>query len=221
MEKDLLRRIFKYPVSCSKCLDGPGHLLSHLLGRNLREVTQKITLFGKIQLEGRYMLVTCIIMSTLDEDETFSLAGFSPEVDEYIVRTLEEEIHEVMSSQFLLLVMIWNTLADGKWWSLGDLGGIVVGLRKALRLPYDPKATLVLGPLSLNLLHRGNDFLVKEYGTFAERELIKREITITSHLLLTNLAVRSIFGRLNSQQISCAQAVGDVPPALGWLPPYD
>jgi hypothetical protein len=220
MKKDLLRGMFRYPISCYECLDGPGHLAFHLLSGGFI-VTQKITLFGKIPLEGRYMRVTCIILSSLDEDETFSLASYTPTIDEYFLRTLEEDIHEVTSSQFLLVVMIWNTLADNGWWSVRDLGGIVLGVRKALRLPYDPKATLVLGPLSLILLRRTNELLVKEYGTLAERELFKRETTITSHLLLTNLAVRSIFGRLNSHQISCAQAVGDVPPALGWLPPYE
>jgi hypothetical protein len=222
MKKDLLRGIFRYPVPCYKCLDGPGHLLSHLLGREFFAVSQKITLFGKIQLEGRAMLVTCIIMSALSEDGTFSLASYFPGVDRYILRTLEEDIRETISSQFLLLIMIWNNLERGfRWRLLNNLAAIVVGIHRALRLSHDPKATFILGPLSLELLRLESDLSTQGFWPFSERELVRGEARIASQLLLTNLAVRSIFGRLNSHRISCAQATGDVPPALGWLPPYD
>jgi hypothetical protein len=222
MKKDLLRGIFRYPVPCYKCLDGPGHLLSHLLGREYFAVTQKITLFGKIKLEGRPMQVTYIIMSTLSEDETFSLASYFPGVNKYIIRTLNEDIYETISSQFLLLVMIWNSLEGVfKLILLNNLAAITVGIRQALRLPHDSKATFILGPLSLELLRLENDLSRRQYWSFTERELVRREARITSQLLLTNLAARLIFGRLNSHRISCAQATGEVQPALGWLPPYD
>jgi hypothetical protein len=221
MQKGHLQRMFRYPVPCYECFDGPGHLISHLLSGHQLHVTQDVTLFGKIPLKGRYMRVLFIMLSTLSGDETFTLAGYFPKVDEYILQTLEEDIHEIARSQYLLFVMIWNTLANTAWWSPKEIGGIVVGVRKALRLPYDSKATFILGPLSMKLLRIGKDLARGAYGGLAERELVKREITITSQLLLANLASRSIFGRLNSHQISCAQAVGDAPPALGWLPPYD
>jgi hypothetical protein len=222
MRKDLLRGIFRYPVPCYKCLDGPSHLVSHLLDGKYSQVTQKITLFGKIQLEGRGMRVICIIMSTLSEDETFSLASYFPGVDRYILRTLEEDIHETISSQLLLLVMIWNGLEGGfEWGLLEDLAAIVGGIRRALRLTHDPKATFILAPLSLELLRLESNLSRQASWLFAERELVRGEARITSQLLLTNLAARLIFGRLNSHRISCAQATGDVQPALGWLPPYD
>jgi hypothetical protein len=213
INKDHLRRIFKYPVPCLECLDAPGHLVSHLLSGPYFEVTQRITILGKIQLKGQTLQVPCIIMSTLSENRAFSLAHYFPEANEYIIRTLEEEIHEITSSQFLLLVMIWNTLEQFRYHLPREVGAIVVGICKALRLPYDPKATLILGPLSLKLQRIGNGLSAAGYGL--------AEVTITSHLLLTNLAIRSIFGRLNSHRISCAQAVGEVQPALGWLPLYD
>jgi hypothetical protein len=218
INKDHLRRIFKYPVPCLECLDAPCHLVSHLLSGPYFEVTQRITVLGKIQLKGQTLQVPCIIMSTLSENMAFSLAHYFPDANEYIIRTLEEEIHEITSSQFLLLVMIWNTSLDfgHRIW---EVGAMVVGIRKALRLPYDPKATLILGPLSLKL-QRVRDLVAKEFPSI-ERDIVRREVTITTQLLLTNLALRLIFGRLNSHQISCAQAVGEVQPALGWLPPYD
>jgi hypothetical protein len=167
------------------------------------------------------MLLTWIILGTLSEDEMCSLAGYFPEVDEYILRTLEEEIHNIINSQFLLLVMIWNTLEEARPSLPVNIGAIVGGIRKALRLPHDPKATFILGPLSLKLLRLESDLYTQGYRPFAGRELVRGEARITSQLLLANLAVRSIFGRLNSHRISCAQAVGGVQPALGWLPPYD
>jgi hypothetical protein len=220
MKKDLLRRIFKYPVPCYECLDGPGHLVSHLLSGYQVRVTQRVTLFGKMLLEGRQMPVTCVIMSTLPEDETFSLAHYFLNADEYILRTLEEEIRKIIGCQFPLLLMVWNTLKQAEW-SPVLLGAIVVGISKALRLPYDPRATHILGPLSLMLLRVRNNVAARGYGSFAERELVEGEAIITSQFLLTNLAARSIFGQLNSRRIFCAQAVGNVQPALGWLPPHD
>lgn len=213
--------MFTYPVLCPVCLDGPGHLVFHLLDVHCFTVTQKITLFEKVPLEGRIMPFIWIIMTTLFEDETLSLAGYFAEVDQGILRTLEEKIHEIASSQFLLLVMIWNTLEPfGLQWP-ENVGAIVVGIGKALRLPYDPRATPILRPLSLKLRHIRNNLSARGYGSFAERELVAGETIITDQLLLTSLAVRSIFGRINSRFISCAQAVEDVQPALGWLPPYD
>jgi hypothetical protein len=221
MEKDLLRRMFKYPVSCYKCLDGAGHLVSHLLNGHMFKVTQSITLFGKIPLKGRHMSVTCIILSSLSEDEMFSLAGYFPGVDRYILQTLEEDIHEIIRSQLLLLIMIRNTLEEIETSPLEGLAAIVVGIRHALRLPHDSKATFIFRPLSLGLLRFESDLSRQRGWSFAQRELVRGEARISSQLLLTNLAARSIFGRLNSRRISCAQATGDIPPALGWLPPYD
>jgi hypothetical protein len=213
--------MFKYQVPCDKCLDGPGHLVPHLLPRNNFKVTQTVTLFGKIRLEGRYMPVTCIIMSTLGEDETFSLAGYFLHVDKYILRTLEEEIHEIISSQFLLLVMVWNTLESHHVVLPEDAAAIIVGTRKALQRPYDSRSTIILAPLSLKILHLRDMISAQGFGTFTEREVVKEEATITIHLMLTSLATRLIFSGQNGRRIFCARAVGDVPAAVGWLAPYD
>jgi hypothetical protein len=221
MKQDLLQRMFKYPVPCYKCLDGPGHLVSHLLRDYGFYVTQKVTLFNKIPLEGRYLQVTYIIMSTLDEDETFSLAGYFPNVEEYILRILEEDIKEVVCSQFPLLVMAWNNLTELLWMSPEEFAAIIVCIRKALQRPYDSRSTIILPALSPKLLHLRDDLLAKGYGAFAEREIIKKEATVTINLMFTNLATRSIFGGQNGRRIFCARAVGDGPAASGWLAPYD
>jgi hypothetical protein len=89
-KQDYLQHVFTYQVPCYECLDGLGHLISHLLSGHIFRVTHDILLFGEISLKGRYMQVTSIIMGTLDEDETFSLAGCLHGVDEYILRILED-----------------------------------------------------------------------------------------------------------------------------------
>jgi hypothetical protein len=221
LKKDLLQRMFRYPVPCPECFDGPGHLVSHLLNGHSFFVTQKVALFGKMQLEWRYMPATCIIMSTLDEDETFSLAGYLPDADGYILRTLEEEIHEIISSQFLILAMLWNTLGNVYVAFPGRLAAIIVGIRKALQLPYDSRSTIILAPLSLKMLRLRDELLAVGHGAFAEREVIKEEATVTINLMLTSLATRSIFGGQNGRRIFCARATGGGPAAVGWLAPCD
>jgi hypothetical protein len=212
--------MFEYPVPCYGCLDGPGHLVSHLMGRKYTEVTQKITLLGKVPLEGRYMQFDCIILSTLDEDETFSLSHYFPKLDEYILRTLEENIHEITRSQFLLLVAIWNIFKGPMRKEPAYAAAIIVGIRKALQRPHDPRSTVILAPLSVNILNFTGIVCASGVGTFAEREVIKKEATVTSNLMLSSLAARSIFGRQNGQRIFCARAVGDSQAAVGWLTPY-
>jgi hypothetical protein len=222
MNKDLVQRIFKYPVPCNGCLDGPGHLVSHLLNlAGYVEVHQKVTLFGKIPLRGRVMPVILAIIGTLSDGETLSLANYFSAAEDHILRTLEEDIRQVLSSQFHVLVMLWNALEQWEPSYPEDTGAILIGIRRALQLPYDSRSTVILAPLSLKIAHLRTISSARGRGAFAEREVIKQQANATIRLVLTTLAVRSIFGRYNSQRIACARAVGDGQPAAGWLKPYD
>ena len=141
MRKDHLQRMFKHPVPCYGCLDGPGHLIAHLLSGHVFEVTQRMTLYGKMSLKGLYMPVTCIIMGALSGDESFSLAVYFPKVDEYILEKLEEEIHKITGSQFLLLIMTWNTLESVPVVYPVHVASIILGIRNALLCPTGYSST--------------------------------------------------------------------------------
>jgi hypothetical protein len=222
MTKDYLQRMFKYPVPCYGCLDGPAHLVSHLLSfANFIEVNQEVTLFDKIPLQGRFMPVILAIISTLFDDEALSLANYLPGAEEYILRTLEGDIRKILSSQFHLLVMLWNTLEQLALTFPENIGAILVGIRRALQLPYDSRSTAILSPLSLKIARLRDISSATVRTTIAERDVIKDEANATRWLVLTTLAVRSIFGRYNWHRIACARAVGDDQPALGWLKPYE
>jgi hypothetical protein len=222
MKQDLLRRIFTYPVPCYGCLDGPGHLASHLLHfAGYVEVNQELTVFGKIPLKGRSMLMILAVIGTLSDAETLSLANYFPHARERILRTLEEDIREVLGSQFHLLVLLWNTLEQQRPDYPEDIRAILTGIRKALRLPYESRSTSILAPLSLKIARLIDASSARGRGTFAERDVVKEEANTTRRLMLTTLAVRSIFGRYNGCLIACARAVGDDQPAVGWLKPYE
>jgi hypothetical protein len=222
MKKDLLQRMFKYPVPCYGCLDGPGHLVSHLLSlaRSVK-VDQDVMLFGKIPLKGRSMLIILAIIGALSDGEALSLANYLPHAEERILRTLEGDIRETLSSQFHLLVMLWNTLEQlGPLYSQ-NIGAILIGIRKALQLPYDSRSTAILAPLSFKIARLRDISSPMVHTTIAEREVIKEEANATIRLVLTALAARSIFGRYNGHRIACTRAVGDDQPAVGWLKPYE
>jgi hypothetical protein len=222
MKQDLLQRIFKYPVPCTRCLDGPGHLVSHLMSlAGYVWVDQEVTLFGKIPLDGRNMPVILAIIGTRSDGEALSLANYFSGAEERILRTLEGDIRQVINSQFHLLVMLWNTLEQLTLSYPENIGAILIGIRKALQLPYDSISTAILAPLSLKIAGLRDIISASGNGTFAEREVIKEEANATIRLVLTTLAIRSIFGRCNGQRIACARAVGDSQPALGWLKPYE
>jgi hypothetical protein len=222
MKKDLVQRIFKYPVPCYGCLDGPGHLVSHLL--NLADyvlVDQEVTLFGKIPLKGRLMPVILAIIGTLSDGEALSLANYFLDAEERILWTLEGDIKEILGSQLHLLALLWNTLERETLEYPDDIGAILIGIRRALQLPYNSISTAVLAPLSLKIAGLRDIISASGNGTFAEREVIKQEANATIRLMLTTLAIRSIFGQCNGQRIACARAVGDDQPAAGWLKPYE
>jgi hypothetical protein len=221
MKKDRLQRIFQHPVPCYRCLDGPGHFSSHLLnaaGGNF-EVAQQHTLFGAISLKGRYMPIILIIIITLSGGETPLLAGYFPQVEEHILQTLEEELEVAVNSQFYLLIMVWNSMEMPE--GTGGFGAILVGIQMALKLPCDHRSTTILAPLSREIHRRSDNMLAPGFGSFTDRQLINEQATITSQLLLTTLAARLIFGRHNSHRIACARAMGDVQPAVGWLPTHE
>jgi hypothetical protein len=221
MEKDLLQRIFRYPVPCHGCFDGPDHLVSHLLNqRDPVVVTQDLTLLGEIPLIGRHLAITLSVIGTLSSGEIPSLAIFLPEVDRYIVRGLEDHMNEILRSQFHPPTMVWNTI-EMVWLKVPEsVAAVLVGLQKALQLPPDGHSTVLLAPLSLVIRELSDHMLAARYRSLAEREFVAEQASITSRLLLTNLAVRSIFGRYNCNRVSCARAMGDVQPAAGWLPLY-
>jgi hypothetical protein len=222
IKKDLLQRIFKYPVPCYECLDGPGHLASHLLSlAEYVEVDREVTLFGKIPLKGRQMPVIPAIIGTLSDGEALALASYFPEAEEHILRILEGDIGRILSSQFDLLVMLWNTLEQQTLEFPEDIGAILIGIQTALQLPYDSRSTAILAPLSLKTAHLRDVSSAGVRRTIAERDVIKDEANATARLVLTTLAVRSIFGRCNRRRIACARAVGDDQPAVGWLKPYE
>jgi hypothetical protein len=219
MKKDLLQGIFKYPVPCGGCLDGPGHLVSHLLSlADDVDIYRKVMLFGKIKERSMPVILAIIILT---DYEALSLAKYFPETEERILWILEEGIREILDSQFHLLVMLWNTLEQLTLSYPEDTGSILVGIRKALQLPYDPRCTAILAPLSLKIARLRDVSSAMGDGAFAEREVIKEEANATRRLVLSTLAARSIFGRYNSHRIACARAVWDGQPAVGWLKPYE
>jgi hypothetical protein len=221
VKKDYLQSIFKYPVPCYGCLDGPGHLAGHLLClANDVSVDREGMLFSKISLKWRYMnLILAIILPS--DHETVSLANYFPEAEERVLRTLERDTREILSSQFHLMVLIWNTSEQLTLEDPVDIGAILIGVQKALQLPYDSRSTAILVPLSLKIARLIDVSSAGGRGTFAERDVVKEEANTTRRLVLTTLAVRLIFGQYNGRLIACARTVGDDQPAVSWLKPYE
>jgi hypothetical protein len=184
----------------------------------LRQVSQKLTIFGKIELEGTLMAVPLIILSTIG-CEAPSLASYYLEnCQPHVLRMLEED---VLCSQFHLLILVLNTIELLDPRLPAAVGAVLVGLQKALQLDSDERSTVILATLSLKILQLSHKMLAERHGSPAEREAVAEQAVITSQLLLTNLATRFIFGRHNCDRVSCARAVGDVRPAVGWLPLYE
>jgi hypothetical protein len=164
------------------------------------------------------MLVIPAIIATLSDNEAL-LANSFPEAEEHILQILGGDIGKILSSQFDLLVMLWNTLEQLMLVYPEDIGAILIGIQKALQLPYDSRSTAILAPLSRKIVRLVSFAVV--HRTIAERDVIKDEANATVQLVLNTLVVRLIFGRCNRRRIACARAVRDGQSAVGWLEPYE
>jgi hypothetical protein len=221
--KSHLQLIFRYPITCAACWDGPGHLVFHLFSVLWwRNYPKELTLFAAVPLEGRPMQVNCIIFCLLYSDEPLPLAGYFDRPDQQCVALLKEMIDKIKSSQLHLLAWILNvsrSFEDRRVYS-EDLAALLVGAQVAMKRPPEPTSAFILAPLSQTILRLRDKMLLLRARTYIEREAVSDQAARTSQLLLNNLATQLIFGRCNSQSISCARAMADICPASGWLPPW-
>jgi hypothetical protein len=220
--KSHLQHIFRYPITCAACWDGPGHLLFHLFSvLSWRGYPKELTLFATVPLNGRVMEVNCIIFCLLHSDEALPLAEYFDRPDQQCVVLLNEMIDNIRSSRLHLLTWTLNVSRSfpGNVFS-EDLAALLVGAQMAMEQPPEPASAFILVPLSQHLLQLRDRMLSYWRRTLVEREAVAEQATRTSQLLLSSLATQLIFGRSNGQSISCARAVVDICPAFGWLPPY-
>jgi hypothetical protein len=155
-------------------------------------------------------------------DEPISLAEYFDAHDDQCVALLKGMIDDIKTSRLHLLVWTWNVsraFEDRSVYS-EDLAALLIGVQVAMQRPPEPACVFVLASLSQIILRLRDKMLFSAARTLVEREAVADEANRTSQLLLSSLAALLIFGRRNSQSISCAQATTNVCPALGWLPPY-
>jgi len=220
--KSHLQLIFRYPITCAACWDGRGHLVFHLFSvLSWRRYPKELTLFSTVPLEGRPMEVNCIIFCLLYSDEPLPLAEYFDQPDQQCVALLKEMINNTKSSRLHLLawtLTVSRNFEDRSVYS-EDLAALLIGAQMAMQRPLELASTFILAPLSQTILRLRDKMLGLQARTSVEREAVSDQATRTSQLLLGTLATQLIFGHSNSQSISCAQAVADICPALGWLPP--
>ena len=168
------------------------------------------------------MEVNCIIFCLLYSDEPLPLAEYFYQPDQQCMALLKEMIDYIKSSRVHLLAWTLNVsraFEDRSVYS-EDLAALLIGAQMAMQRPLELASTPILAPLSQTIL-RLRDKMLSHWGrTLVEREAVSDQATQTSQLLLSTLATELIFGPCNGQLISCARAMVDICPALGWLPPY-
>jgi Family of unknown function (DUF6535) len=218
-----LQHLFRYPIRCASCLDGPGHLLFHLLeGADSRRLGQELIPFIEAPSDGRMMEVALILLCMWCADADLPLPlnyvfGAGP-----CLRQLERMVDAAKSSEYNLLMFIWNVLTsfEDKKVFTEDLAAILAGVHKMLQLPPQPESIRILGQLPLcisNLLGRVQG---EEHRSLLERRRVSEVADITIKLLRNNMAIRPISGWRNNLMLSCARATNNVQPATRWLAPY-
>ena len=192
-----LRSVFRFPVACAGCLDGPGHLLFHILDVTFPRsylpskialvpspaVTSSITRTSGLQM----ILYTGSAESSLRLDEFFERA------DKTSLQFLDEMLRSASHSQYQILAMAWNatsTLLQKATGHPAEVEVIIQAIRRALDLPYQPESTSIFSPLSSRMLEVRELCLNEGKGSYIQRDRVSREATEISRLLLNHLRSR-------------------------------
>jgi Family of unknown function (DUF6535) len=220
-----LQRLFQYPINCGRCLDGPGHLLFHLLdAAEPRKLGWELIPFIDAPLNGRTMEVAPIVFCWwyADADLPLPLKGLLG--DGPCLGELEKMFNSIKSSEHQLLTFIWNVSTsfedEDKYVFTEDLAAVLAGVRRALQLPPQPESINVLGALSLSISNLLERVQAEEYRASDERRMVSEAADITVNLLRSHVVHRAILGGRNNYILSCARATNSVQPAAGWLAPY-
>lgn len=217
-----LEHIFHYPVACYGCIDGPGHLLFHILdvGRPTAYLPMEHTVITSAY--GTRNASLLLLLTTWAN----TTPGFLRDIDifertdENSLNSLEGMMISLKASQYQVLSMIWNSLGHCSTGHLLEIELVIFAVRKALELRHEPESTSIFAPLASQILDLSEMSAAQGKLTYSKRELVQEEASKISRLLLTNLASHSIFGRGNGRSLSCAKATGVDQPALQWRRPY-
>ncbi|KIM20823.1 hypothetical protein M408DRAFT_122873 [Serendipita vermifera MAFF 305830] len=208
-----LQRLFQYPVNCTGCLDGPGHLLFHIL--------KVVTPRGFVPKNPALVPTSptrshSLLLADSLNVNVFESVNTKPHLLDLSPRSLKLSQHQ-------LLTMAWNMsspLQRKPANQLSELEQIILVIYDAIQCRHEPESVLLLAPLASRLLELRELSLAQGKGSFARRESASTSAIEISKILLTNLGSQFVFGLGNSRMVSCARATGDIRPALGWQPPY-
>jgi len=181
-----LQRLFQYPIHCNRCLDGPGHLLFHLLDvAEPRKLGRELIPFIEAPVDGRIMEVALIVFCMWYADLLLPLdylLGNGPNL-----RQLEGMLDSVKSSEYQLLTFVWNVStsfeAANKNVFTEDLAAILAGVRRALQLPPQPESINILDPLSHSISNLLGRVQVEEHRSLDERRRVSEAADTTIKLL--------------------------------------
>lgn len=168
------------------------------------------------------MEANCIIFCLLYSGEPVPLAEYFDQPDQQCVALLKEMIDTIKSSRLHLLAWTLNVSRNFEDRSVysEDLAALLIGAQMAMQRPPELASMFILAQLSQTIRRLRDKMLYFRARTYVEQEAVSEQAVRTSQLLLTCLATQLTFGHRSGQLISCARAVVDICPALGWLPPY-
>jgi hypothetical protein len=173
-------------MNCNRCLDGPGHLLFHLLNAvQSSRLGRELIPFIQAPSDGRIMEVAPIVFCLWYADADLPLPLKRLLGDGPCLRELEGMFDSIKSSEYQLLAFIWNvsTSFEGKKVFTEDLAAILAGVRRALQLPPQPESINLLGPLSLSISNLLGRVQAEEDRSRDERGMVSEAADVTFDLL--------------------------------------
>jgi len=220
--------MFEYPIACQEHNHSEGHLLLHILnGFPNCIVEADLSAYTAIPMQDRRLKLELILLILPGDQYKVRPELLRSNMNMQCFAQILKIGKAVRSSQFSML----SLLSDLPTHIINDehrvrnlwpdeLAALSVGALRALELPRDPRAALVIPKLVAGMVEAKRVMYERGHQPEWENMTADREATTTVSRLVSHLASMTVFGGQSRRILSCAQPRGAYSPAVGWMSPH-
>jgi hypothetical protein len=219
--------MFEYPIACTAHRDVEGHILFHIFDAFINvSITVDMTAFTTAPIRGRQLDTLLAFMAIPKNQYDIVSAELREKVHETCLAMILDIFRELRSSQYRMLAFLSDIPTrllggnDGlfKPISAEQLACMSVCIMNVLDLPSDARVAPLIPGVVSRTRRLIEEMYIYKIRDERENQSTDKEATIAINRLMTHLASMRIFGRPNSQLLTCARSRDTHSPAAGWLP---
>lgn len=215
-EPDILshiQRIFRHPVHCPSCHDGPGHLLFHLLNVSTYYVAVlDLVLFkGTLEMNIHLTDVTLVMLSHWLTPNPITLMSMFEDAHEEHVEQVTAMLRDIETSQVQYLTFLWNLCRRyrASWADSEEIAVVLACIERALELSDEDASVVILEPLASCLTDLRDRMLLHGTRRLEQARRVSVEVGRLCLELRSRVARRIVYGRMSRRLVSCVRGEGE------------